>query len=71
MCGGYSSQVGEWDAKLYDMDGIEYITRHRNSKKKKKGHPWPQEDPSPNMNEETYFSTEFEDKEGKGNLLVH
>jgi hypothetical protein len=53
--------VGEWDAKLYEVDGFEYITRHRNSRKKKKGHPFPQEDPFGNMDYETYFSTSSKD----------
>jgi len=55
------TQVGEWDAKLYEVDGFEYITRHRNSKKKKKGHPFPQEDPFGNMDYEAYFSTSSKD----------
>jgi hypothetical protein len=53
--------VGQWDAKLYEVDGFEYITRHRNSKKKKKGHPFPQEDPFANMDYDTYFATSSKD----------
>jgi len=57
LWGHKSEAVGEWNAKLYEVNGFEYITRHRNSKKKKKGGPFPQEDPFENMNYDDYFST--------------
>eukprot|EP00005_Dracoamoeba_jomungandri_P007668 CAMPEP_0174272820 /NCGR_PEP_ID=MMETSP0439-20130205/52529_1 /TAXON_ID=0 /ORGANISM="Stereomyxa ramosa, Strain Chinc5" /LENGTH=442 /DNA_ID=CAMNT_0015363613 /DNA_START=151 /DNA_END=1479 /DNA_ORIENTATION=+ len=64
--GWFSSEifetVGEWEAKLYDVDGINYTTEHRSSKKKKKGQPYPKEEPFDMIDtKEEYFSTNLND----------
>jgi len=59
--------VGRWEAKVYEVDGFEYITRHRNSKKKKKNQPFPEE--QPNLDYDAYFSTSSTDL-SKGEKLT-
>ncbi|KAL6062245.1 Ankyrin repeat domain-containing protein 13B [Balamuthia mandrillaris] len=75
MGGEREEAVGPWHAKLFDMDGFELVVRHRNSKKRKKGHVFPKEDVAlgekgglPDF--DTYFSTRYDGK-GKGMGLLY